>query len=217
MTSSVFISLDYTYIQAWHFVSKRTQFQELGGAIELPCSCTVPYCNPAAGVGSGFLCGPWLDPKDLRSRGGLKNATGVKPIFNISCHAYLAAHVTSPYLSTSQFSTSALAKPTWWFPKIGVPPNHHFFLNEVFHSQPSILGYPHSWNPPPPHVIRRLDPTNDIGPPPRPAMLGSYPGGKPQQGGPPALSQLSHGYPPGRWAPCGMVGWGSSIWPQDGG
>lgn len=25
--------------------------QELGGAIELPCSCTVPYCHPAAGAG----------------------------------------------------------------------------------------------------------------------------------------------------------------------
>ena len=213
MTSSVFISLDYTYIQAWHFVSKRTQFQELGGAIELPCSCTVPYCNPAAGVGSGFLCGPWLDPKDLRSRGGLKNATGVKPIFNISCHAYLAAHVTSPYLSTSQFSTSALAKPTWWFPKIGVPPNHPFKWGFPFST--IYFGVPPFMEPPPtchpkvgPHQRYRA---------PRPAMLGSYPGGKPQQGGPPALSQLSHGYPPGRWAPCGMVGWGSSIWPQDGG
>ena len=34
----------------------------------------------------------------------------------------------------------------WMFPKIVVPPNHHF--NRVFHYKPSILGYPYFWKHP---------------------------------------------------------------------
>ena len=39
------------------------------------------------------------------------------------------------------FSWKAV-KHTWVFPKIGVPPNHPFW---VFHYKPSILGYPYFW------------------------------------------------------------------------
>ena len=32
----------------------------------------------------------------------------------------------------------------WWFPKIGVPPNHPF-LDGIVHHEPSILGFPHDY------------------------------------------------------------------------
>ena len=35
----------------------------------------------------------------------------------------------------------------WWFPEIGVPPNHPF-LDGIFPYKPTILGYPHLWKPP---------------------------------------------------------------------
>ena len=35
----------------------------------------------------------------------------------------------------------------YWFPKIGVPPNHPF-PDVIFHYKPNILGKPHLWKPP---------------------------------------------------------------------
>ena len=39
----------------------------------------------------------------------------------------------------------------WWFPKIGVPPNHPLYIyiySRIFYYKPTILGYPHFSKPP---------------------------------------------------------------------
>ena len=36
--------------------------------------------------------------------------------------------------------------PIWRFPEMGVPPNN-LIVSWIFHYKPSILGYPHLWNP----------------------------------------------------------------------
>ena len=129
--------------------------QELGGAIELPCSCTVPYCHPAAGAGQWVSVGVGRRFEGLSCFGSRTQRRG-KPEeagatawnqYSIS----VVKHLQHTWLHMSALHTSLL--------------RHSAHFSSCAH-----------------FICRRLDPTiqRSRAPLPRPAMLGSHPGSQPQ-------------------------------------